>query len=352
MPRFVATVRIGRTYALWPSPCEAGSARTPPPPFDPFPTDWIVETSPLPDVDGRPRLTMTATRVVAVLAMNEASAREAAVACASAWRDDVPDRRTAGAWICHGDDFVEITAFRREAATPRPKQRFEVDLDLLISPDMGPTLLETDRMFELFRWMVATSQNYEQPANPVPFTVHSLLKGGSTRWDERIGLITSRDDLHRRFQAAVLGRRHDIYQQWRTEHGITPDATLVIERPHHAGSMRAMSTRHGGLDLDDALWAAMRDLPGSNMVRSPNSSHARATLIHEFGVAVTADGFSFRIRYGMDDEDHRNIQSSWAHDVAITRGDEPFYETAERAMTLLHEIVPSYRVDGHRRLAS
>jgi hypothetical protein len=74
-------------------------------------------------------------------------------------------------------------------------------------------------------------------------------------------------------------------------------------------------------------------------------------MIHEFGVAVTPDGFAFRMRYGMDDEDPKGAHSSWGHDVAMTRGDEPFYETAERAMTLIHEIVPSYRADA-RRLAS
>lgn len=351
MPRFVATVRIGRTYSLWPAPQQVGSAAAGIPAFDPFPTDWIIESTRLPDEDGRPRMSMTATRVVAVLAANETTARDAAIACTTSWRDDVPDSRIPGAWVNHGDDYVEIASIRREAATPRPKGRFEVDLDLLASPDVGPTLLETDRMFELFRWMVATSRNYEQPASYAPITVHSLLKGSSTRWDERIGLVTSRGDLHGRFQAAILGRRNEIYQQWRSEHGIVPGATLVIERPHYGKAVGTMSSEHGGLGLERALWAAMSALPGLNMERSPNSCHARATLIHAFGVAVTAEGFAFRIRYGMDDENPAGPCSSWSHDVAMTRGDEPFYETAERAMALIHRIVPSYRAD-RRRLAS
>lgn len=352
MPRFVATLRIERIYALWPAPRAVDGGIPETPPFTPFPTDWIVETNPVAaEEDGRPRIGMTATRTVAVLARNEKDAEGKALECAASWRDDVPDQRVAGTWISHDAGQPRILSMRREAALPRHRRSFEVDIDALVAPDVGPNLLTTDRMFETFRWMVATSRNYEQPAPYAPITVHGLLKGDSDRWDERIGLVTSRADLHRRLQAAILGRRHAIYEQWRSEHGIVRGATLLIEREHYGPAMKDMSSVHGGQSVEASLWTAMRDLPGHLMARSPNSCHARATMIHAFGVAVSPEGFALRIRYGMDDESPDGRHSSWSHDVALTRGDEPFYDTAERAMALVHEIVPTYRAD-RRRLAS
>lgn len=355
MPRYIVHARLDRLYA-WNAKAAGAEEGDVPPMLSFVPTDWMIEIGGLEDATitwgdervVRPCRRVVAHRPMAIIAANETEAAAIATKCCEGWRDDVPDTRPGKGWASQ-EESITTGTIRRQAATPRHRRSFEVDYTKLVSPDMGPHHLTTDQMFELMRWIIRTSRNYEAPARWAPISVHRMLRGNDSNWDESVLSVGSRNELHDRLQRAVLGMGHDVYRMWREDHGIAYGSKGTIEAAHYGSSVHAFSSGHFGNALCDAVWWAMTELPGHTLSVSPNSVHPTATMVKSLRVVVHDDGFAFRLRYGFDMESHG---SSWSHDIATTRGGEPFYETAERAMMLLGEMVPEYRKDRRMKEAA
>lgn len=345
MPRYIVHARIDRSYQWNPFDEEArglGAGE-----LVILPTEWFLETGPLlespdPREPGtlRPTRSVVGVRPMAVVARNEDEARAAVMGRYESWRDEYPPQTTSNGWRCV-EDSLSVTSVRREASTPRRLSSFEVDYAKLVAPDMGEHHLTTDRMFELFRWMVLTSQPYQADRHT---SVHRMLKIGDGSWNEGVYEIRSRRNLLDRLRAGILSCGHDIYAMWREDHGIAYGARGVIEIPHYAHRVHELGGTHGGQALCDSVWWAMSDVGGHVLVTSPNSVHRDAVIAKSFGVMVSATGFAFRLEYGFE---AGRGDSHWTHDLATTRFGETFYETAERAMTLLFELLPTYR-EKHR----
>lgn len=345
MPRYIVQARIERSYQ-W-NPFDDEMRRKGRQDLRILPTEWLLEMGPEiespdprnPDVP-HPTRSVVGVRPMAVMARNETEAAEAVIARYDAWRDEYPSSNPGGGWRCVEDAF-SVTGVRREASTPRQIGSFEVDFAKLVAPDVGPHHLATDQMFELFRWMIRTSEPYHAGRH---CSVHRMLKVNDGSWSEGVYEIDSRANLMERLRAGVLSCGHDIYDMWREEHGIAYGQKATIRVPHYAHRVHQFSGTHGGQALCDSVWWAMKDVSGHRFGTSPNSVHPEALVAKSFRIIVSAKGFTFRINYGFDDAEHG---SKWGHDLATTRFGETFYETAERAMTLLFELLPTYR-DKHR----
>ena len=350
-------MEIERVYAWLPHGEDAVSkaALADPPKPRLIPSDWMLEIGerfdmPYGNDPSRtvPARRIVATRPMAVIAANEDEARSIAVGCCATWRRDLPAENDHQGWRSR-DDAVVAGSVRREASTPRHRRSFEVDVRRLASPDRGLHLLTTDQMFETFRWMLASSKGYDDGGSlghPGTASVRRLLRTEDGSWSTETYAVGSRGNLHARLTAGLLGSAHDLYDMWREENGIAYGSRKTIEAVHYGAAVDSYSAGHAGEGLEKALWGAMSRIAGHEMVMSPNTVHPDATTITAFDVRVDESGFSFELSYGMGGT---GLQSSWRHVLARTRGGEAFYETAERAMTLLLELVPSYRSEHRMR---
>lgn len=323
---------------------------------DPWTSDWTFEIVGEPVLgDIRPLgkdgerlfanldVPTTSKRTIAVRADTPEKAREAAVAeCSRYGSVDVDDTAPDNWRTRSGSRTVTAGRPRRDDGAIRPRRSFQVDVRRLISPTTSLHPLEVDQAFELMRWMVDTSRNYEQRCTWHTQKVWHLLAGSrSLGGDEAVPMVTGEKDLKDRFVHAVLGLGYDIYDQWREDHGIHPTARLEIEALHHGPNTSRFDSRirprsaHRMGGMCETLFTMMRELPGMTLSRQLNSCHAGARIIDSFGVVVEPSGFLFRIRYGYEG-------SLWTHDVAKTRGGETFAETMDRAIVLVSGLVPDY----------
>ena len=367
MPRYAVPCTVTAVYTNYLSAdTEAeivamAAALAPPAPWT---SDWRFEIVGQPELEpigpnhdgtklcSRLRVATTSRRTVTARAKDEAEATAKALKACDQFRDDVVDHFAPDGWsACHKDRAVETGKPRRDDGAIRARKSFDVDLRRLIAPNASLHPLSIDQAFETFRWMVATSRNYEERCSYHVEKVWHLLRGSTNRsHDTGVPEIVSERDLKDRFAHAVLGLGYDIYDQWREEHGIHPTARLTIEALHHGPNVNRFDShiRPRGArqmeTLESALWAYASNLPGMKLSVQLNSCHKGADVIAGFGVLVLPNGFAFRLRYGYEG-------SSWSHDVAITRGDETFAETLDRAISLLATMVPDYdeQLEARRR---
>jgi hypothetical protein len=319
-----------------------------------FPSEWLIElgdafTLPWGTQDGVSKLvpaqSVRAYRPVVVEARTEAHALLQAAEINQNDYVSSLDTFSLNGWHKRDPKHCALSA-RRLDPSRKIKTTFEVDTTKIVAPDIAASHLEVDQQFELLRWMWQTGKDYEAPAPYRPWSVQRLLRGDTTDWTRTNPFITSRADLQTLISRGILGRGHEIYDMWREDHGLSYGEKTSVKARHYGKSSSSITTYHAGLHVDQALWTAMRDIRGEHLAVSPNHVHPKAVVIRDFGVSVSEKGFTFVISYGFEESEY---SSSWAHTLATTRGDETFYETAERALALLHRIVPNYRL-GHRSL--
>lgn len=239
-------------------------------------------------------------------------------------------------WHSHDtpDSRVKVLAVRREDAPIRPKSKFVADLRETLAPDRPIWEARMDETFELLRWMVATSQNYKDGH----FSVHRLLCGEQTRGlGEAVAPVISSRDLQNRIQFAVLGTSHQIYEDWRLDHGITPTSKIEINALNHSLNNRNLVGVFPRYSISEALIRLWEYAPGTTLTAQLNSVHADAKFIQSIGVMVYPQGFALALRYGPKDG-----WSGWDYILARTHGDEPFYETISRGIRHFQKLVPDF----------
>lgn len=349
MPRFVIQTLVECLYTFHfkadPAP-KSGSATFSPPIF--FPTGWLVELgeqssivwATKDDPDHRvPAQTVLMHRPVIVEARSRAAAETEAETSWKRWASDSPAYFSLNGWHLRETKF-KVQSIRQISSDRKLRRNFEVNCSKLVAPDIGRHQLFVDQQFELLRWMWITAKNYEVDAPYQPLSVRRLLLRTLHDWRHTTPWITSQSALHQMLANGILGQGQAIFEMWRQDHGFSYGATTSIPVTHYGKAGRDITNRHADLAVDDAIWTAMRDVPGHSLVTSPNHMHPEATVIHSFGVCVHDNGFSFEIAFGYEIEAHG---SPWHQTLAATRGDETFYETADRALDILHRIVPDYR---------
>lgn len=366
MPRYVARMKVGRTYrkVVTMKGAEASAESihrkmdgVAAPELDAH--DWMIDQI-APIVKGPPErmpggdgwtgtleVTIVGRRPMAVYSKTEKSAIESGLASCSKWRDDVFDVFGYEGWHEVSYDAT-CESMRRDNGPKRAKTRFDVSIASLIAPDRSLHPLHLDQAFETLRWMVSTGANYEEQCSHHVQKVHHLLSGPNPRGSSSsMAAVTGTDDLKSRFAYAVLGQSYGIYRQWREEHGIHPGARLTIEALHHADNLDYVRTpQEAGFGNEIDLENILNNAGGVRMPRSLNPMHDDAIVIQRVSVAVRPDGFSFELKYGIETTPYA---SSWTRVLSMTRGDETFYETMDRAIVMFLRMVPDYREQLTRR---
>lgn len=354
MPRFVIQTAVECLYTFHSKAdpkSDAGETKISPPVF--FPTGWLVELgnqssfawATKDDPDRRvPAQTVFMHRPVIIEAKSLAAAETKSESSWDRWHSDSPAYFSLNGWHLRETRF-SVRSIRQISSDRKLRRNFEVNCKKLVAPDIGKHQLSVDQQFELLRWMWVTAKNYEVDAPYQPLSVRRLLLGTLYDWQHTTPWITSHLALHQMLANGILGQGQAIFEMWRQDHGFSYDATTSIPVSHYGKGGRDITNRHADLTIDDAIWTAMRDVPGHSLGTSPNHMHPEATVIHSFGVCVHDNGFSFEIAFGYKIE---ALGSSWRQTLAATRGDETFYETADRAMDILHRIVPDYRAKFRR----
>lgn len=346
MARYVVQTQVECLYTFHCAKSDGGETQVSPPSF--FPSEWMIEVGKLSshpwaskdDADQQvPAQTVLMHRPVVLEARAEADALTQAEKRWRSWHSDNPPHFSLNGWHLRETTFHSLSA-RKLDQNRKLKRNFEVDCAKLVAPDIGRNQLEVDQQFELLHWMWKIAENYEAPAPYRPWSVRRLLLGGSSDWANPVPFITSQSQLFQMLANGILGRGHDIYDMWRHDQGLAYGSITKIPAAHFGKGARSVTTLHAELPIDRAIWTAMKDLPGQSLIISPNHMHPKATAIRSFGISVHDKGFSFEITYGYDNDE---FGSSWRHVLASTRGDETFYETAERALGLIHQIAPDYR---------
>lgn len=353
MPRFIVRVAVQRRYTKYISLAASEvsdvedvkhqALNTSPP--DPYASDWIVEHLTPVAIDREPRLdkdqwnciigaSLVGRRPMAIRAKNEQEAILLAEKASDQFRDDMFSYCASGNWNSHGQD-MQIEGIRREDGPKRPRSKFDVDIARLIAPDTGLYPIHLDQGFEILRWMIATSKNYQQKCTYHTQTLTHLLGGEG---NSNFAPVTSKADLIERIRAGVLGQAYSFYQTWRDDHGIHPNAKLTIKALHHGPNVSHVTSCRSG-QHPTGIEGILEDIgqlsPGMKLRKSLNYIHADAINILNVGVIVRESGFALRMKYGVD-------HSCWTHDLAITRGNETFWETIDRGIALFLDLVPDF----------
>lgn len=274
---------------------------------------------------------------VVLHARDAKDARIMAPSACSPWRQDMPSASRGDRWNLK-DQIVHVQSVRSDNKAIRTKPRFDVDFEQIIAPDAYGCGLDTDQAFELFRWMVAASANYSRKEKWYTHHAHMSMNGkGGT--DPEIGAVVSRRDLTKRIVDGLLSQGHDVYREWRADHGITPTARMSIEAPTY-GRLANEARRHPTSTwAERGPFAMMEQAKGLVLRKRLNPFHAKATVIQHLGVIVTPDSFVVDLRYGYDNEP---CASYWNHELARSRAREPFVDVFDRAVDALLKLVPDW----------
>jgi len=356
MPRYVVTIELERTYerSLTRRDGEPhehefaalhASTEFPSAPHD----DWIMvdagsnRIGDLGDVVDRGHRrasilrTLRIRRPVVLHARNPKDARVMAKDVCGPWRPDMPSRSRGDAWYLK-DQIVEVASVRPDAGAIRTRPRFEVDFERIIAPDAYGCGLDVDEAFELFRWMVAASANYSRKENWYTHHAHMSMNGeGGT--NPELKAVVSRNDLSKRIVSGILSQGHDLYREWRADHGITPTTRMSIEAPTYGPRANQARSHPSGTWAERGPFSMMEQARGLLLDTQLNRFHAGAKTIQHLGVIVTPDAFVVDLKYGYDNEP---CASYWHHELARSRGREPFVDVFDRAVGALLKLVPDW----------
>jgi hypothetical protein len=281
--------------------------------------------------------TVRISRPVVLHARNPKDARVIAVDVCAPWRPDMPSRSRGDCWYLK-DQIVHVRSVHADAGAIRTRPRFDVDFEKVIAPDAQGCGLDVDQAFELFRWMVAASANYERKENWYTHHAHmSMNEQGGTNPD--IGAVVSRKDLAKRIVRGVLSQGHDLYREWRADHGVTPTARMSIEAPTYGRRANEARSHPSGMWKDRDPYSMMEQAKGLTLSVQLNPYHDGARVIQHLGVVVTPDAFVVDLMYGYDNEP---CASYWHHELARSRGREPFVDVFDRAVGALLKLAPDW----------
>lgn len=356
MPRYVVTTEIARTYrrsitrakekpwqedfaaflaaADFPKECHPG--------WKTIDAGVDVVTSDGSLVDDRNRTATTERtiligRPLVIHASSKAEAKALVQDACQSWRPDMPSSSLGDFWYLK-EQVVRAASIESAPGPVRPKATFEVDFQEVVAPDSRLCGLHEDEAFELLRWMVGASANYSKQETWYVHHAHMSMNGGQGTCS-KIGTVVSGKDLVARIVNGILCQSHELYREWREDHGLTPTTRMSI--PAETYGARANRARsHASTPWNERSPIAMMEAAkGLTITTQLNPYHEGARIIQHLGVAVSPKGFVVDLKYGYDNEP---CASFWHHELARSMGKEPFVDVFDRAVGRLLEIVPDW----------
>ena len=200
-------------------------------------------------------------------------------------------------------------------------------IEFLRPDSFWPYPYTIEQVFHVLQWMVKEARYYIHGRQYEPIALLSCKP--SCIFVSGIEPIVSVDDLRMRFHYALLGRVYGNIAAWREDNGITIDGSRILHFPHHGP---------GGLFKTDArtvLDKLFHDGERADLAVSLNCSHLSAKQCQKILIYVLDGGFLFVLKYGFDKS---FAASSWAHELARTEGNEPFYATMRRAVDTFYGL--------------
>jgi len=207
-----------------------------------------------------------------------------------------------------------------------------------------------DERFEIYRWMVATAQNYYKP------------KVASRGWDshghEAIALLSRssghgwgkvperfradwEEELTLRFQYALLDQfAQSEAIRWRQEQDVDINTTKVLPIRYYSGKCPEYSVT-GRMDMPKLL-KAIFGFKGAKLIKQHNPFHEKADTILDISIGVYPD-YNLCIHYGYAEELGMRTASTWSKDIPSVK-DELFWDWLNRSYLVLKQMV----VEGDR----
>lgn len=191
--------------------------------------------------------------------------------------------------------------------------------------------------FQTLRHLVASGIGYKTQHHWHTTSVSGLLGARSNDSGSCVS-IKSLKDLFHRFHLALLTTSAEG-DRWRADKGIHVYATLDLNVLHYKpNSPVAHLGFEGEQDILKRLKIMLENSQGQATSVSLNCIHQTARVIHNVGVVVSPEGFSFELRYGFHAPG--KADSEWNYCLAKTEKalgsndklDEPFLDTLRRAL--------------------
>jgi len=202
-----------------------------------------------------------------------------------------------------------------------------------VSEGFWPAPYSLEQAFELLRWMVATGASYRSPGRWVDEGVHRMLGVEQFGTIRLKSVAQLRESIHR----GLLGREHnDAHRQWRADHGIRVDGTVVVQcrhnKPFTGAPYPGLTSEAGVRDAVDTFFGTPA---GTRLKAQLNSVHRRARVVHRAEIHMDAEGFRFLLYYGFNAHRPGQSDSEWSYVLARSRAGETFLDTFARARSEL-----------------
>jgi hypothetical protein len=281
--------------------------------------------------------TVLIARPIVIHAANQSEAKALIQDACQSWRPDMPPSSLGDYWYLK-EQSVRAVSVRSEPGPVRARPTFEVDFQKVVAPDSRLCGLHEDEAFELFRWMVGASANYSKKETWYVHHAHMSMNGGQGTSSE-VGAVVSGKDLAGRIVNGVLCQSHELYREWREDHGLTPTTRMSIPAPIYGGRANGARAHPSTPWNERSPIAMMEAAKGLTITTQLNPYHEGARIIQHLGVVVSPKGFVVDLKYGYDNEP---CASFWHHELARSMGREPFVDVFDRAVGRLLEIVPDW----------
>lgn len=219
-----------------------------------------------------------------------------------------------------------------------------IDLIEFLRPEpLWPYPYSLEMAFSVLRWLIETASH---PQFEEQYEYHRSSAAGVMGAEGAINgagrPIANIDDLKNRFVDALLmsDRCRPDVTRWREAHGISPmshhEMRFAHYKPHHLPA-------HLPWRSESEVRQALRDLlersTGRKLAVSLNSVHKRARTIQRVGVMVAPKYFRFVLNYGLTDARKNRYDSTWTHELAMSKKGEPFLDTLARAIEHLEGLL-------------
>jgi hypothetical protein len=207
------------------------------------------------------------------------------------------------------------------------KTRAKIRFIDFLRPGSFPYPYTIEQALHVFRWMISTGAAYQKYMHS---GVYELLSMKPTCINHNsVDSITSLDDLRCRFHWALLSAGDSpIVKEWKQDMGISIQGEKILVFPHYTPFENTQSEA----DIQKALKSLLNESRGTVLNVSLNDCHPKAQWVGGVRLKVCPEKFSFVIDYG-----YKN-NTGWDYELAITKDNEPFTDTFNRAIRTMSKI--------------
>lgn len=191
-----------------------------------------------------------------------------------------------------------------------------------------------EQAFGVLQWMARTGRKYSRK---IEWGYHGPIEALSCQPTCRsfcsVSAITTIADLRERFHYALLTNYDEsgAIAAWRNAERITLDGKRILTFPHHEPFSGGQGWNCEA-DIQKAIEKLFNDGQNSRLAVQLNSSWDAARECHKVVIHVLPAFFVFDLKYGFDG-------STWTHELARTKDNEPFLCTMRRAVDAFYSLI-------------